>query len=105
LSDPNAPYRGAPWLTNRDAEIAGEIMGGGPVRPRPPSPEKLRRLRKRRRIRAIVSAVIAFLFAVNTAYDGLTGQVVTYSLGITVFFALFAFKQARRAAAMSIPEG
>ena len=97
MSDPNAPYRGAPWLTNRDAEIAGEILQrqGESAPPGRPDPRKLRRKRRRARIRLVVFAIVAIALGVNTLYDVLTGQPVGYSLLLTAVFGSFALYQAR----------
>jgi hypothetical protein len=105
MSDPNAPYRGAPWLTNRDAEIAGEIMQrqGPPAPPRPPDPRKQRRRRRRAWIRAGILGVIGGLLAVNTLYDALTHQAVRYSLLFTAVFCGLAWHQGSSAASMPAP--
>jgi hypothetical protein len=105
MSDPNAPYRGAPWLTNRDAEIAGEILQRqGPVPPpRPPDPRKQRRRRRRAWIRAVIFGIVGVALAVNTLYDVLTDQPVRYSLLLTAVFCGLALRQAQRAASMPAP--
>jgi len=97
MSDPNAPYRGAPWLTNRDAEIAGEILQRqqGPPAPRSPDPRKLRRKRRWARIRLVVFGVVAGLLGVNTLYDLAVGEPIGYSLLLTAVFGSFALYQAR----------